>query len=134
MIIDEYVKEVIDLEYQKILNINGDILPQTRCQMTTTIDALLYYDLNILTRLNIDNTTSPNIYKNQNGFPVSIKSYTINSNTMSVSLTCDNLKSNKELEAIDGQFPDEDEDRFNTEGYSIKVYTKFDLANFEDVQ
>lgn len=119
---------------KKLLNINGDILPQTSCQINTTIDALFYYDLNILTRVNIDNTTKQDIYKNNNGFPVSIKSISINSDTMQVNLNCDNLKSNEELDEIDGRFPDEDDEKYNTPGFSIKVHTKFDLASRETVE
>jgi len=131
---DEYVKEVVQLEFEKLLNINGDILPETSCGITTTIDALLYYDLNILTRINIDNTTKANIYKNNNGFPVSIKSINISSGNMNITLTCDNLKSNEELDAIDGRFPDENDDKFNTSGFSVKVHTKLDLASRETVE
>ena len=116
------------------MNINGSILPQTSCNLNTTIDALFYYDLNILTRVNIDNTTKPNIYKNNNGFPVSIKSININSENMQVQLTCDNLKSNKELDTIDGRFPDEEDEKFNTPGFSIKVHTKLDLSSRETVE
>lgn len=131
---EEYVKEVVQLEYDKLTNINGSTFPNTSCEFTTTIDGFLHYNIKLLTRINVDNTTSPNIFKNNNGFPVSVKTININSGSMNVTLTCDNQKSEKELQEIDGQFPDEDDDRFNTEGYSIKVHTKFDMASREEVE
>lgn len=123
----EYAKEVADLELQKLQNINGDILPETSCTIGLTIDGYYYHGLKLLTRLNIDNTTQSGIYKNNNGFPVSIKGITIDASTMKTSLQCDNLKSNAELEALDGLYPDEEDDRFNDDADRILIAGKTDM-------
>jgi len=103
----DFCKTIAELEYQKLININGNVLPDTNTSLTLTPDAYYYYSLKLLTRLNIDNTTTTNIYNNLNGFPVSIKSITIDVATMKVILQATNQKSKQELEVIDGQFPDE---------------------------
>lgn len=122
-----YAKRVADLEYQKLLNINGDILPETSCSLSLTIDGYYYHGLKLLTRFNIDNTTEAGIYVDNNGFPVSIKSIVIDSATMKTSITADNLKSKVELEALDGLYPDEDSPEFNTPETSILVALKSDM-------
>jgi hypothetical protein len=106
---EDYCKKVADLEYEKLKNINGDIEPDTSCTMNLTVDAYYFYDLALLKRINVDNTTTTNIYKNNNGFPVSIKSITIDASTRQVTLSTDNQMSNTELEDLDGQFPNEDD-------------------------
>jgi len=100
-----YARKVAELEYEKLKNINGDILPITDISLNLTIDGFLYYDTRLLTRINIINTTENNVYKNNNGFPVSIKGITINANTMKVTLDCDNKKSKSELEDINNRYP-----------------------------
>jgi len=128
----EYAKQVADLEYEKLLNINGEILPKTSAEILLSIDAYYYYNIGLLTRLNITNTTTSNIYKNQNGFPVSVKNIRIQCNTegensMIVSLTCDNAKSQLELEEIDAQYPDENSEEFVFEEDSYREKKKIYL-------
>ncbi|MCK9543705.1 MAG: hypothetical protein M0R03_16925, partial [Novosphingobium sp.] len=80
-----------------------------------TLDAYYYYNLKLLTRINIGKTTTSDIYKNNNGFPVAIKTVNIAINTDSrimVTVQCDNQKSLSELEEIDARYPDEDSDEF----------------------
>jgi len=129
-----YAKRVADLEYQKLLNINGTIFPETSCNLDLTIDGYYYFGLKLLTRCNIDNTTEAGIFKNNNGFPVGIKSITIDSSTMKVSIQADNIKSSIELEEIDGLFPDEDSLEFNTPEDSIFVAQKSDMNTMLKVE
>lgn len=127
---ENYDKQVAALEYDKLKNINGDILPITNTNLDLTIDGYLYYRLKLLTRINISNTTTANIYKNNNGFPVSIKQITIDSSSMKVNLVCDNQKSEYELELIDGLYPDEPKE---LEAHSRLYEFKFDLPSQENV-
>ena len=127
---ENYDKQVAALEYDKIKNINGDILPATNANLDLTIDGYLYYKLKLLTRININNTTTIDIYKDNNEFPVSIKQITIDSNTMKVNLVCDNQKSAYELDLIDGQYPEEPEEQ---PAYAIKYANKYDLPTQSDV-
>lgn len=127
----KYVKRIAALEYQKIQNINGQVLPATSCQISLTLDAYYYYNLGLLTRVNISNTTIANTYNGNNGFPVAIKTITIRCatqgrNTMMVTLNCDNQKSQIEMEEIDAQYPDEDSDEFVFPATAVRVYQKFD--------
>jgi len=126
----QYVEDVAAIEYKKLKNINGNILPITSVNLDLHIDAYLYYKLKLLNRVNIINTTHKNIYKNSNGFPVSIKQISIDSGTMKVNLTCDNIKSNYEIELLDGEYPIEP---LVIAGEFQKVSGKFDLANEEYV-
>lgn len=123
----KYCKLVADLEYEKLKNINGDVLPETSCDLSMTIDAYLYYKISLLTRINIDNTTSANIYNGGNGFPVSVKSITITSSNRKVSLNADNLKSTPELEVINSSYPDENDSEFYTPETSTLVAVKSDM-------
>ncbi len=123
----EFAKLVANLELEKLKNINGNILPETSCSLTLTIDGYFYYDISLLTRINIDNSTQANIYNNTNGFPVSVKSITITSADRKVTIEGDNLKSVKELEIIDGQFPDEDDNEYNEEELRILIALKSDM-------
>jgi hypothetical protein len=104
-----YVEQVAQLEYQKLLNINGQILPYTSGDINLTLDAYYYYDIGLLTRINIGNTTQANVYTNNNGFPIAVKSINISSANMEVILTCDNAKTASEIEEIDDQYPDEED-------------------------
>lgn len=127
----EYAKRVADLEYEKIQNINGDVLPKTSADISISIDAYYYYNIGLLTRINISNTTTVNIYNNQNGFPVAVKTIQIRcstegENSMIVTLTCDNQKSQLELEEIDDRYPDEESDEFITEAEETRQFRKFD--------
>jgi hypothetical protein len=129
----DYVKQIADLEYLKIQNINGNILPETTCAIDITVDAYRYYDLNMLTRIKADNTTEQNVFTNSNGFPTAIKSITIDSGSMTVSLNTDNIKSNKELETIDGDFPDENSSEFIQKEIQTFVAQKSDMRSRLDV-
>lgn len=130
----EFAKRVADLELKKLQNINGDILPETSCSLSMTIDAFLYYQLKLLTRLNIDNTVETNVYNGNNGFPVSIKSITITSIDRKVSIEADNLKSVKELEVINSQFPDDEDDEFIDPEKRIFVAQKSDMKTRLDIE
>ena len=122
-----YAQKVAELEYDKIKNINGDILPITSCDMSLTLEGYYYYRIKLLSRINIDNTTETNIYKGNNGFPTSVKSITLSSDSMTVELNTDNQKSSVELATIDGEYPLENSDLYNNAGYSIRSFYKYDL-------
>jgi len=122
-----YTQLVADLEYEKLQNINGDILPLTSVSMQVTLDAYYYYAMKLLTRINLDNTIQENIYNNNNGFPVSIKTITIDTNTMSVSLSTDNSKSLTELEEIDSRYPNEED--YIVDSYEALITPKYKLAS-----
>ncbi len=130
----EYAKEVARLEYEKLKNSNGNILPDTSCTFNLTIDAYFYYDISLLTRINIDNTTKANIYNNINGFPVSAKSITITSGDRRVSIEADNIKSTKELEELDKQFPSEDDDEYNEKEKRILIALKSNMKTGLNVE
>ena len=130
----EFSKEVARLEFENLKNINGNILPDTSCTFNLTIDAYHYYDISLLTKINIDNTTDVNIYNNINGFPVSAKSITITSADRRVTINADNIKSVKELEEIDGKFPDEDDDEFNEKERRILIALKTNMKTGLNVE
>ena len=119
-----YSKKVAATEYKKIQNINGQVLPRTSASITLTIDAFLYYNIKLLNRINIVNTTESGIYANSNGFPLSIKSMVIDSGAMKVDLRIDNEWSNSELDAIDATLPVEPE---ILPEVASKIRSKFDL-------
>lgn len=121
----EYAELVGNLEYEKLLNINGDILPDTSCSSILTIDAYYYFGLELLNRINVDNTLVANTFNNANGFPLAIKGITITASDRKINLRMDNRKSNAELEEIDGQYPSE-EDYINKEKL-ILVAQKSDM-------
>ena len=123
----KFAKEVARLEFEKLKNINGNILPDTSCIFNLTVDAYYYYDISLLTKINIDNTTDANIYNNANGFPVSAKSITITSADRRVTINADNIKSTKELEEINGKFPSEDDDEFNEKERRILIAVKSNM-------
>lgn len=122
-----YTQLVADLEYEKLQNINGDILPKTSVDMELSFDAYYYYNMKLLTRINVDNTTASGIFKNSNGFPVGIKTITIDSKSMKVTLKTDNEKSDDELEAIDDRYPDEED--YITEAYEARITPKYKLPS-----
>jgi len=125
-IVKGYAQTVADLEYSKLLNINGTILPQTSADMTVTIDTYYYYTLKLLTRINVDNTTSAGIFENSNGFPVSIKSITISSRDMRIRLRTDNSLSLVELKEIDDEYPDPESDEYLFPAESVRQSRKYD--------
>jgi len=113
----EYVKQVAEIEYSKIKSINGDVLPLTKADITLSIDAYIYYSIYLNTRITIDNTTQANIYVNDNGFPVSVKSITISSKSMTCQLSTDNRLSQYEQDALDENHPDSDDEQWQIPGY-----------------
>jgi len=129
----DYAEAVAQAEYDKMTNINGNILPQTSANINLTIDGFLYYNIDLLTRVNIINTTEANIYKNSNGFPLSVKGIEIVAQDMKVSLELDNAKSRYELDAIDDSLPDEPE---RSSGFAVdfRRAKKFNLPRWEDVE
>jgi hypothetical protein len=126
----DYAKMRANLEYNKMKNINGSVLPKTSATIEMLIDAYLYYSLGLLTKLNLCNTTSPNIYVSNNGFPLSIKQITIDSSSLKVSLNCDNNWSEYELKEMDRYIlvPEKDP------GFSHFIQSKFDLQKWEEVE
>lgn len=128
----EYAKKIADLEYDKIKNINGSILPETSADIELMLDGYYYYRVGLLNRLNIENTTTEDIYNGNNGFPVAVKGITISSINMRVTLNCDNTLSQEEIEEIEAKFPDPLD--FQTESKSIFVEGKYDPARDEDVE
>lgn len=129
-----YAQQVAQLEYQKLLNINGQILPDTSCQLSLTFDGYLYHGVSLLSRVNIDNTTQADIFHNNNGFPVSIKAISIDTSSMKVTITADNSKSAKELQAIDGLYPHDDDPAYNTPAVAHFIAQKSDLRTGLTVQ
>lgn len=127
---EQYAKDIADLEYQKLQNINGDVLPITTATIDVSFNAYYYYNLKLLTRINVTNTTTSNIYKNNNGFPISVKTITINTGTMIVSLSCSNQKSQVELLEIDAQYPDEEDETYLFPEEETKIASKFDPATW----
>lgn len=123
----DFCKKIADLEYKKLLNISGNILPDTSASFTLTLDAYYYYKLKLLTRINVDNTTTSNIYNNNNGFPLSIKSITINTNSMKVNIQASNSKSKEELDVLNGQFPDETDSQYYQEEKTTLIAQKSDM-------
>jgi len=102
-----YAQKVANLEFEKMKNINGDILPITSANVDVTLDGFLYYGIKLLNRINIVETTQDGVYENNHGFPVSVKAIHISSNEMKVNLELDNTKSDYELERINDKYPSE---------------------------
>jgi len=127
----DYAQDVADLEYQKLLNINDDESPIVNANVDLTMNGYLYYGIKLLTRVNIVNTTQTDIYKNANGFPLSVKTIELNSADMLVHLTLDNKKSDYELEMIDEDYPEEPE---VLPEYRWKVATKYDLPKWDEIE
>jgi len=119
-----YAQTIADLEYSKLLSTANTILPKINCDMEIMLDGYYYYNPSLLTRINITNTTTSDIYKDNNGFPVSIKTIEINSKNMRVALRTDNNLSERELKEIENNYPDDAEYEF--EAYSKLKYLKSD--------
>jgi hypothetical protein len=128
-----YAQRVADLEYEKLKNVHGDILPVTSANLEVTFDGYYFYDVKLLTRINVTNTTVANTYKNLNGFPVSVKTININFSSMKITLGCDNRLSQKEIDEIDEQMPDEESPSYLTQESAVRVYRKFDLKTWKFV-
>ena len=120
----DYCKTLAMNEYNKLTNINGDVLPITQANLTITLNGYYYYNIKLLKRINLVNTTTANIYKNLNGFPVAVKSISISSNDMKVILNCDNQKVQIELDEIDATLPDVD--NYKKDGSSKRIHYKYD--------
>jgi hypothetical protein len=129
----DYAKQVANLEYQKLLNLHGDTLPITSGVLEIMFDAYYYYNIKLLTRLNITNTTVANTYNNLNGFPISVKNININFSSMKVTLNTDNRLSQLEIDEIDAQMPDEEDDLYIIPESASRVYRKFDLKSWSFV-
>jgi hypothetical protein len=129
-----YVQRVADLEYQKLITTGGNVLPKTSCDFELMLDGYYFYNLSLLTRLNVSNTTTSNIYNANNGFPVSIKTIVINSNSLRVTLRADNTLSTVELEEIEDNYPDENSDEYIQEAEERFALQKIDMSTGEDVE
>ena len=121
----ELLDSIAQLEYEKLQNINGDILPITSAEIHLSLNGYFYYDVNLLSRINLTNTTTPGIYSNLNGFPIAVKNIQLSSNNMKAVLTCDNQKSQEEMDAIDARYPDYDSGK--KEGSDGKHWSKWDI-------
>lgn len=128
-----YAKLVAGLEYQKLQNVHGDILPVTSASLDITFDAYYYYNIKLLSRINVTNTTVSNTYNNLNGFPVSVKSININFASMKITLTTDNRLSQEEIDEIDSQMPDEESSLYVTKEKATLILRKFDLKTWKYV-
>jgi hypothetical protein len=102
----DYVNLVGALEYKKMQNINGSVLPKTKADVEVFLDGYYHYNIALLKRINIDNTIQANAFNGNNGFPVSVKSIDINSKSMKVILGCNNQWSRLELLELEGQMPE----------------------------
>jgi len=122
----QYAKDAAALEYSKLKTINNSIIPVTSSQIDLTIDGYYYYAIKLLTRLNLSNTTASGIYFGSNGFPVSVKSISIDTNSMRVSIECDNQLSVEEIGEIDRNYPDVNSDEYINDKESVLNYRKYD--------
>lgn len=114
------------IEYEKLKNINGDILPRTSADVEITLDAYYFYNIKLLSRLNFSNTTKDNIYNKQNGFPVSVKLIVISTSNMRVQLQTDNNLSTLEIDALeDKKYSTDNYEKDGSEG--LENY-KYDLV------
>lgn len=120
----DYVKTVADLEYEKLKNINGDILPEVSSVIELTMDGYYYYKPRLLSRINISNTIQANRYFDNNGFPVSVKEIILDTSSMRVTLNTSNQLSTTELRDIEAQMPDE-------EDYLVEKSRKFLLQKYD---
>lgn len=130
----DYLQQILALEYQKLGNINGTVLPKTSADIEVFLDGYYYHGITLLKRINIDNTTASGIYNSLNGFPVSVKSIEINSGTMKVNLRCDNQWSRTELLEIEATYPDPEDEDYVYPEYNKLQYFKFDPRIMEDVE
>ena len=101
-----YMNAIGAIEYKKIQNINGSVLPKTKCDVEMFLDGYYHFSIQLLKRLNIDNTVAKGIYDSNNGFPVSVKSIKISAKDMRVSLNCSNAWSRLELLEMESTKPD----------------------------
>lgn len=123
---EQFAKDVASLEYAKLKNINSQILPITSGEIDITLDGYYYYNLKLLTRINLSNTTASSVYKNSNGFPIAIKTITINTNSMRVTLSCNNQLSLEETQEIDRNYPDVNSSEYLYPKQSVLNNRKYD--------
>jgi hypothetical protein len=128
-----YINLVGNLEFEKIQNINGSVLPKVKCDVEVFLDGYYHYSIQLLKRINIDNTVEESIYNENNGFPVSVKSIRISARDMKVSLQCTNAWSRLELLEIEGQMPDENNFVVSEKLSMIPGAVKFDPNSLMDV-
>lgn len=129
----EYAKAVAAIEYEKIKTINGTTLPVTSSDIEIMLDAYYFYNIKLLTRINVDNTTEANIFNGLNGFPVAVKTIKISARDMRVTLSCDNKLSDIELEALNDQYPDEEDDEYLFPAKLISRNVKWDYNSEEEM-
>lgn len=129
-----YATLVAGLEYEKLQTINDEILPIASANLGLLLDAYFYYGVKLLTRINIDNTIEAGIFKNNHGFPVAVKSISISSSNMQVSLNCDNGKSQVELEEIDARYPDSDDNQYKYDKQTWFLAPKFDFNKATELE
>ena len=122
-----YARLIAELKYEKLQNINGDILPRANATIEILLDAYFYYGIKLLTRINVDNTMQPGIFTNNHGFPVAVKSISISLNSMQITLNCDNSKSQVEFDEIDAQSPDPNSDEYTLDKSTMSIAPKFDF-------
>lgn len=98
-----YAKKFATYQYAQLLHSKAKSTDsnefKTSATVSITLDALLYYNIQLLTKINISNTTASNIYNNDNGFPLSVKSISISGETCSATLELNNEKTDTEVEA-----------------------------------
>ncbi len=121
-----YAEQVANTEYEKLKNINGDLLPITSSTVEMTLDGYFYYSLGLLTKIQLVNTTEVGVFKDNSGFPLSIKSIELNSSSMKVTLTTDNQKTKLDLDLLDAELPNPDE--FKSPSTSFRRQQKFNPA------
>lgn len=111
---------------------------RTSATIVLSLHALLYHGVKNLTNINITNTTESGIYTNQNGFPLSVKTVSIASDTLLVTIGCDNTLSDEEKDRVVDQAYAElkvntGEEPVETEEYTLKILQKYDINRGCDV-
>jgi len=86
----QYCKDVAKAEYRKL-----DLF-KSRAEITMTLDALEFYNIKLLNKINIINTLGVNTFKGKGGFPMSIKGISISSADMKTTIQIDSSKSSLE--------------------------------------
>lgn len=125
-----YVRTIANLEYEKLKNINGEILPKTTVSFEITLDAFLHYNIKLLNRINITNTIQADIFNGNNGFPVAVKTIDIDFGSAKVTLNCDNQKSRKEMLVLDATQPDIPE---VSKGSQFRIIQKYSIETLKYV-
>jgi hypothetical protein len=99
-----YARAVASEEYRQLCdsNANADMTIaeaaeaalnkiETSASIKVTLDAIEFYGIKLLSRINLVNTTLPNVYKNNNGFPLIVKTLTIDAGSLSADIQADNI-------------------------------------------